>query len=91
MGRARKSKTSVRGSTPDLGSVNDANIAPGLGAVSTRNIIAGGRTHKAASNNDDHSGQKGGAAPIDASSSPSKVTENAQEKRGKRLRTMLAN
>ena len=87
---ARKSKTSVRGSTPDLGSVNDANIAPGLGAVSTSNIIAGGRTRKAASTNDDRSGQKGGAAPIDASSSPSKVTKNAQEKKGKRLGTMLA-
>ena len=45
------------GSTPDLGSVNDANIAPGLGSVSTSNIIAGGRTRKAASTNDDRSGQ----------------------------------
>ena len=47
MGGARKSKTSVRGGTSDLGSVNDANIAPGLGAVSTSNIIAGGRTRNA--------------------------------------------
>ncbi len=44
----RKSKTSVRGSTTDLVSANDGNIAPGLGAVSTSNIIAGGRTRKGA-------------------------------------------
>ncbi len=51
----RKSKTSVRGGTTDLVSVNDANIAPGLGAVSTSNIIAGGRTRKGARANDDRS------------------------------------
>jgi hypothetical protein len=35
-------------STPDLGSESDAQIAPGLlGAVSTSNIIAGGRTRNA--------------------------------------------
>jgi hypothetical protein len=34
--------------------------------------------------------QKGGEAPIDTSSSTSKVRKNAQEKKGKRLKTMLA-
>jgi hypothetical protein len=87
---ARKSKTSVRGSTTDLVSVNDANITPGLSAGSTSNIIAGGRTRKGARANDDRSGQKGGVSPIDASLSPSKVRKNAQEKKGKRLKTMLA-
>ena len=59
----RKSKTSVRGSTTDLVSANDANIAPGLGAVSTSNIFAGGRTRKGARANDDRSGksEKGSA------------------------------
>jgi hypothetical protein len=86
MHETRKAKTSVRGSAADLVSANDA----GLGAVSTSNIIAGGqRTRKGASTNDDHSGQKGGVAPIDASLSPSKVTKNAQEKKGKRLKTTV--
>jgi hypothetical protein len=49
----RKGKTSVRGSTTDLVSANDA--APRLGAVSTSNIIAGGRARKGARANDDHS------------------------------------
>ncbi len=34
--------------------------------------------------------QKGDKAPIDASLSTSKVRKNAQEKKGKRLKTMLA-
>jgi hypothetical protein len=34
--------------------------------------------------------QKGGEAPIDASSSTLKVRKNAQKKKGKRLKTMLA-
>jgi hypothetical protein len=107
----RKSKTSVRKSTTDLVSANDG--APGLGAVSTSNIIAGGRTRKGARAHDDHSGgsekmsasdkrakaggkahgdksgndvavasaQKGGEAPIDASSSTSKRRKNAQKKK----------
>jgi hypothetical protein len=86
----RKSKASVRGSTTDLVSAYDVNIVPGLGAVSTSNIIAGGRMRKGARANDDRSGQKGGEAPIDASLSPSKVRKTAQEKKGKRLKTMLA-
>ena len=59
-----------------------ANFAPGVGAVSTSNIIAGGRTHKGARANDDRSGQKGGVAPIDASLSPSKVRKKCAGKEG---------
>ncbi len=86
----RKKKTSVRESTDDLVSAKYANFAPGIGAVSNSNIIAGGCTRKGARANDDHSGQKSGVAPIDASLSPSKVRKNAQEKKGKRPKTMLA-
>ena len=79
MHETRKAKTSVRGSAADLVSANDA----GLGAVSTSNIIAGGqRTRKGASTNDDHSGQKGGVAPIDASLSPSKVEDGGAHSNG---------
>ncbi len=53
----RKTKTSVRGSTTDLVSANDANIAPGLGDVSRGNIIAGGRTCNGTRANDDCSGE----------------------------------
>jgi hypothetical protein len=115
-----KCKTSVRGSTTALVCANDA--APGLGAVGTSIIIAGGRTRKGARANDDCSGgskkvsvgdkcakaggkargnkscndnafasaQKGGEVPIDASSSTLKGSKNVQEKKGKRLKTMLA-
>jgi hypothetical protein len=53
MHETRKAKTSVRGSTTDVVSVKYVNFAPGLGAVSTDNIIAGGRTRKGARANDD--------------------------------------
>jgi hypothetical protein len=57
MHRTRKTKTFVRGSTTDLVSANDANIAPGLGDVSQSNIIAGVRKRKGTRANDNCSGE----------------------------------
>ena len=85
----RKSKASVRGSTTDLVSAYDVNIVPGLGAVSTSNIIAGGRMRKGARANDDRSGQKGGEAPIDASLSTSKVRKMCRKRRESASRLCL--